>query len=68
MSSGSPRNTVRAGIMAVAAMSFLMGIFLMVGIREWAQGDPLYIAAFLLLPVFVAAAVMHARRMLKAVP
>jgi hypothetical protein len=40
----------------------------MAGIRQWAQGDPLYIVAFLLLPVFVAAAVMHARRMLKAVP
>ena len=68
MPSGSPRDTIRAGIMAVATMSFLLGIFLMVGIQRLAQNDPYYIFAFLLLPVFIVAAVMHVRRMLKAVP
>jgi hypothetical protein len=68
MNTGSPRDTVRAGIMAVAIMSFLLGIFSMVGIQRLAQNDSYYIFAFLLLPLFVFAAVLHVRRMLKAVP
>ena len=68
MSYGSPRDTVLGGIMAVASMSFLLGIFLMVGVQKLAQNDPLYIFAFLLLPGFVCAAVLNVRRMLKAVP
>jgi hypothetical protein len=67
MSSGSPRDTVRAGIMAVASMSFLLGTFLMVGIQKLAQGDTYYIFAFLILPLFVVAAVLHVQRMLKVV-
>jgi hypothetical protein len=47
MNTGSPRDTVRAGIVAVAIMSFLLGIFSMVGIQRLAQNDSYYIFAFL---------------------
>jgi hypothetical protein len=48
-------------------MSFLLGTFLMVGIQKFAQGDTYYVFAFLILPLFVVAAVLHVQRMLKAV-
>ena len=53
MSSGSPRDTVLRGIIAIATMSFLLGIFSMVGVLRLAQNDPYYMFAFGLLPLLV---------------
>jgi hypothetical protein len=68
MSSASPRDTAVGGIIAVASMSFLAGIFLMTGVQKLVQHDPIYIGAFLLIPCLVFAAVLNARRILSAVP
>jgi hypothetical protein len=68
MWSGSPRDQVLGGVIAVATMSFLFGMFLMHGIQRLLAHDSTYILMFLLLPLFVFAAVLNVRRILKAVP
>jgi hypothetical protein len=69
MPAGSPRETVLAGIIVIAAMSFSVGLFLMLGVARWVQHDPLWyvMLSFLPLPIGVVAVALHARRMLAAV-
>jgi hypothetical protein len=68
MSTPSPRDTVIAGLMVVASMSFLVGIFLMLGVQKLAQHDSMWIVFLLLLPLLVFAAFLHVRRILRALP
>ena len=67
MPSGSPRNTALAGIIALVSMSFLSGLFLMIGIQQWLRHDPLYVGAVIVIPLLIVAAVLNARRILKVV-
>jgi len=67
MPSGSPRDAALGGIIALVSMSFLTGVFLMVGLQQWLRNDPLYIAAIVVIPLLIFAAVLNARRILKAV-
>jgi hypothetical protein len=48
-------------------MSFLSGIFLMLGIQKLALNDSLWIMCVPLVPFLIFAAVLNARRILKAV-
>jgi|HubBroStandDraft_3_1064219.scaffolds.fasta_scaffold1454916_2 hypothetical protein len=68
MSTPSSRDTVLGGIIAVASMSFLIGIFLMLGVQKLAQQDSLSVLFLLLLPLLIFAAVLNVRRILRAVP
>jgi hypothetical protein len=67
MPSVSPRNTALACIFALVTVSFLAGIFLMLGVKQWMQNDPTYIGAVILIPLLIFADVLNARRILKAV-
>jgi len=67
MPSGSPRDAALGGIIALVSMSFLTGVFLMVGLQQWLRNDPLYIAAIVVIPLLIFAAVLNARRILKVV-
>jgi hypothetical protein len=68
MSTPSARDTVRGGIIAVASMSFLIGMFLILGVQKAAQHDPLSILFLLLLPWLIFAGGLNVRRILRAVP
>jgi uncharacterized protein (DUF983 family) len=68
MSTPSARDTVLAGLIVVASMSFLVGIFAMLGVQKWAQNDPMWILLLLVLPLLIFAAFLHVRRILKVVP
>ena len=62
----SPRDIVIGGIIVISSMSFLSGVFLMIGIDKLARHDQTYILVFLLIPLFIFAAALHVRRILKA--
>jgi hypothetical protein len=64
----SPRHTALACIIALVSVSFLMGIFLMLGVKQWIQSDPMYVGAVIVIPLLIVAAVLNARRILKVVP
>jgi len=49
-------------------MSFLVGIFSMLGVQKLAQHDPIWVLFLLLLPLLIFAAFLNVRRILKAVP
>ena len=68
MATASPRDVALGGIIALVSMSFLTGVFLMTGIQQWLRNDPLYIGAIIVIPLLIFAAVLNARRILKAVP
>jgi hypothetical protein len=68
MSTRSLRDTVLGGIIAVASMSFLIGIFSMLGVQKLAQHDALSILFLLSLPLMIFAAVLNVRRILRAIP
>jgi hypothetical protein len=68
MSTPSARDTVLAGLLVVASMSFLVGIFAMLCVQKWAQNDPMWILVLLVLPLLIFAAFLHVRRILKVVP
>jgi len=67
MPTASPRDIVLSGIIVLVSMSFLAGVFLMFGLQKWLQGDPLYLATLVLMPLLALAVGLHIRRMLKAV-
>jgi len=67
MPTASPRDIVLSGIIVLVSMSFLAGVFLMFGLQTWLQGDSLYLATFVLMPLLALAIGLHIRRMLKAV-
>jgi predicted Na+-dependent transporter len=67
MFTGSPRDTVMSSILGIITMSFLAGMFIMIGVQKAAQGDNLSsIGAFVLIPLSALAIVLHGRRILKA--
>ena len=66
MATASPRDIVIGGIIVISAMSFLSGVFLMVGVEKLVRHDQIYILVFLLIPFFIFAAGLHVRRILKA--
>jgi hypothetical protein len=68
MSTSSTRSTVLGGIIAVASMSFLIGMFFIIGVQKLAQHDFLSILFVLLLPFLIFAAVLNVRRILRAIP
>jgi hypothetical protein len=60
---------VLGGIIAVASMSFLIGMFFILGVQKLAQHDFLSILfLLLLLPLLIFAAVLNVRRILRAIP
>jgi hypothetical protein len=68
MSTPSARDTVLGGIIAVASVSFLMGIIFMLGVQKFAQHDQMWILFLGVLPLLIFAAFLSVRRMLRAVP
>jgi hypothetical protein len=68
MSTRSLRDTVLGGIIAVASISFLIGIFLMLGVQKLTQHDALSILFLLSLPLMIFAVVLNVRRILRAIP
>lgn len=69
MSTASPKETVRAGIVGIASSSFLVGLFLMLGVANWQRHEPSWYVVLEFLPIFanVFAVAVNARRMLRAV-
>lgn len=69
MSTASPKETVRAGIVGVASSSFLVGLFLMLGIASSQRHEPSWYLMLPLLPIVanILAVAVNARRMLTAV-
>ena len=68
MSTRSIRDTVLGGIIAVATMSFLIGIFFILSVQKLAQHDYLSILFLVVLPLMIFAAVLNVRRILRALP
>ena len=50
----------------ISTMSFLSGVFLMVSVEKLARHEQVYILTFLLIPLFIFAAALNVRRILKA--
>ena len=65
----SLKATLRASIAAISISCFLAGFFLMLGIANWMQHQPLWYVTLAFLPVVIGifAFAMNARRMLRAV-
>jgi hypothetical protein len=63
--SASPKDRVLGSALALALMSFLAGVFLMLGI-QLVRADPLYLLVFLMLPLLIFAGALHARRIQSA--
>jgi hypothetical protein len=68
MSTSSARSAVLGGIIAVASMSFLTGMFFIIGVQKLVQHDFLSILYVLLLPFMIFAAALNVRRILRAIP
>jgi hypothetical protein len=69
MSSPSPRAAVRAGSIAVAALSFGSGVSLAAAVQKLALQDYTWFLLYLLVVlILILSAVVNVRRMLKAVP
>jgi hypothetical protein len=68
MSAPSSRDTVIGGIVAVASMSFLIGMFFILGVQKLVQHDSMSILFLLALPLSIYAAVLNVRRILRVVP
>ena len=68
MSARSIRDTVLGGIIAVATMSFLIGIFFILSVQKLGQHDYLSILFLVVLPLMIFAAVLNVRRILRALP
>ena len=68
MSTRSISDTVLGGIIAVATMSFLIGIFFILSVQKLAQHDYLSILFLVVLPLMIFAAVLNVRRILRALP
>ena len=68
MSIESPRDVIFSGIITIATMSILGGLFLMSSVQQVLRHDPIAALTFLLIPMLAFAAVLHGKRMLRQVP
>ena len=68
MPSASPTNIVRANLIALGSMCFLIGMFLAIPLHRSALHDYTWFILYLVpIPVLIFAAVLNARRILRMV-